>query len=1365
MREYRKRELSFLDRVFKEKEVFYNWVGFQGPLKKSITEESFRELLDKSLRSNQLLSSLDEDPQVDLVKIKEKSFSTVDYQKYSCNQKKIVVMCCYSSSGYSLLLRIHREICERPVAYRVLDTLVSWIEGHSTYASISGKPNYGSTDEIESLWLKYLKNRPMHTDFPNKNDTKDEDRLFLMNTSRLNLTDLHKKSIDDYCKKHNLSREAFYLSALQVFLHSYTRSNALTLGFYSCDELENRLPICSEIEELSFPEWCKNTAATMLEVRKAAALPFGEIVDLIGCDKSLNSHPIFQVFFQTTTGIETLDIKGLMTCAPYHSHFDMVIETFENGNNSELLLHTSNFIFPNWVHEEIGQYLTNLILNIISSDSKKSVTSLTLLDESSITQLVQKSSASKQELQFETFSSLFEETVRQSNNKTALTFQEREFTYSQLNSLVNQVGRVILSQHNPEESKVGLCCECPLSTVVLILAALKSGKTYVPIDPEHPKKRIDHIASHVDCLITDQALDNVIVSKVFQAKRIFQLASLQSSQNFDLPRGAKDRPPYIIFTSGSTGEPKGVIARHSSIINLVSAIKPRFSIDESSNVLGLASFAFDASVHDWACALGNGASLHLIKRKGKNIVDEIKSCVTKRLITHAFFPPSLLSFFEPSDLKPMRVLMIGAEPCTDQIIDKWSKDFRVVNGYGPTEATVFTTTFLCDPSFPANTIGFPLENVDTFILDPHGNMLPDSVPGELHIGGQGLASGYLADQHLTEEKFRYFSIPKLGKKLLYSTGDLVKRLPSGQIEYLGRLDSVVKIRGYRVSLDEISRAVEKIECVKKAVCVHDKKNDLGLVAYVVPDSSFSPSSKNVDNWQDVFDKSLAYRNDKDATFNIAGWNSSYTGRPLSDGEMREWLQNTTGKILSLKPERLLEIGCGSGLILFKIAPYLKEYRGIDISKEALLSIQRAMPQQGLKDVSIGIYKGFANNLNRFGDQSMDTIVCNSVLQYFPNVGYLYEVLDECFRVLKPNGKIFFGDIRNFDLAKHFHGLVQYFKKDQKKKPLFDAMVLDAVHRDPELMISPLLFHSLKERYPNIIDVRCEIKPGDNTNELTQFRYDVSIITGKKDLSDPQKEVKTTHWSQISSLDKVKETLLSGLDIPLRIEKIPNKRLDQACQIMKENHYAFDRDLKSPNDFYSLAKEAHVDISVTFNENPLFFDVVFSEEGLPTVDSRQIKKGSNRQLHNLPFSVEREALYSRKIRDSLSDELPQYMVPDKIVYIDQVPLNSSGKLDRKKLPVLDKYLGLRTSRVLPKTNIEKTIAEIWAGYLHLDVVGRNDSFMDLGGNSFLHIKFLSDLEKLMGVRLSIVEILRSPLSEVASMVESKKQSTAMVGAKR
>ncbi|MCP4656142.1 MAG: AMP-binding protein, partial [bacterium] len=710
-------------------------------------------------------------------------------------------------------------------------------------------------------------------------------------------------------------------------------------------------------------------------------------------------------------------------------------------------------------------------------------------------------------------------------------------SYSQLNRRANRLAHHLRRLGVGPERLVGLCLERSPAMVVALLAVLKAGGAFMPLDPSYPRSRLRFMLEDagISILLTREEDPDRLPAAGFEVIRLDRSGAPPAVRG-ELPDANPvtvthpENLAYVIYTSGSTGLPKGAMIRHRGLSNLA-ADRP-LRTRPGDGVLQFASLSFDAAVFELTLALSGGATIYLSAGEsplpGPPLVDFLR----RHAIHQVVLPPSALAAMPPAagrELPALRTVLVAGEACPAGLVDAWAGGREFLNAYGPTETTICATVGRCragggKPPFdglrsdngprtaPSQrlrptaasekpSIGRPLRNFRCYVLDGDLRPVPIGTPGELTIGGVGLARGYLGRPALTAEKF--VPDPFTGERggRLYRSGDLVQALADGRIDFLGRIDHQVKVRGYRIEPGEIEAVLSDHPAVREAAVVTraEERDDPRLVAYVVREQETGEpgQQEQVAQWRALYDDLFAAAPVRgEAGFNTLGWHSSYTGQPIPAAEMREWVELTVERILTLLPggsHRVLDIGCGAGLLLQRIAPHCAEYLATDFSRAVLDTLRSELAATDRRLPQVRLFHQPADDFAGIEPAAFDLVVLNSVVQYFPGVDYLLRVLRGAVDSVAEHGRIFVGDVRSLPLHDAYCASVELYQADA---PLSLSELRDRVRkrreREEELVVDPRFFHALPHVLPRIRRVRIRPKTGRFPNELNLFRYDVVL---------------------------------------------------------------------------------------------------------------------------------------------------------------------------------------------------------------------------------------------------------------------------------
>jgi len=984
---------------------------------------------------------------------------------------------------------------------------------------------------------------------------------------------------------------------------------------------------------------------------------------------------------------------------------------------------------------------------------------------------------------------LFEEQVERTPDNIAVIYGAQKITYAELNQKANQLAHYLQRQGVSAEVLVGICLERSLDMVIGLLGILKAGGAYVPLDPAYPQNRLAFVLedAKVSLLLTQEKLVNGLPegnSSVICLERDGN-AIAQESGNNTINKTASTNLAYVMYTSGSTGKPKGVMITHQGLVNYLSWCTQAYAVEKGGGSPVQSSIGFDATITSLYSPLLVGQKVVLLPEKDEiEALSQILSSnnnfsLVKLTPAHLELLSQLLPNQEAE--KQTRALIVGGEALLEKTLSFWrtyTPQTKIINEYGPTETVVGCCVYEVSPEISLSgtvPIGRPIANTELYILDKHLQLVPIGVTGELYIGSVGVARGYFNRPELTGERFLPDPYSNEPGSRLYKTGDKARYLPDGNIEYLGRMDNQVKVRGFRIELGEIQAILNQHPGIREAVVLawEDSPGDKRLVSYLVPDTQYEANSasnstteaytERVSQWQQVFNNTYSQSApEKDLTFNTLGWNESYTGLPIAKEEMREWIDSTVERILTKQPKRLLEIGCGTGLLLLRIAPHCSDYFGTDISRSALDNIKRQIAKLASPWSQVTLALKSADNLEDITPKAFDGVVLNSVAQYFPSIDYLVKVLESAVSKLDSEGFIFVGDVRSLPLLEAFHTDVQFHKAPASlSKVDLRQRVQTSLNEEEELAIAPAFFCALKQHLPQISHVQVQLKRGRYHNELNKFRYDVILHVGTETYSTTEPQYLDWQENELT-LSAIRQLLRETNAEILIVKNIPNTRVRsqlRLVELLKSNEeFATVDELRKalqrefgekdidPEDFWSLGREFSYTINIDWSNTDLAcYDVVFQQSAIASpIVQKSFQQKPWSEYANNPQQGKLSRQLIPQLRSFLQQNLPDYMIPSAFMRMKAFPLTSNGKVNRRALPTPDTSRShLEEDLVAPRDRIEQAISQIWVQVLGVEHLGVYDNFFELGGHSLLATQVISHIRDILKVELPLRRLFESP----------------------
>jgi SAM-dependent methyltransferase len=526
-------------------------------------------------------------------------------------------------------------------------------------------------------------------------------------------------------------------------------------------------------------------------------------------------------------------------------------------------------------------------------------------------------------------------------------------------------------------------------------------------------------------------------------------------------------------------------------------------------------------------------------------------------------------------------------------------------------------------------------------------------------------------------------------------------------------------------------------------------------------------SERTSRWQSIWDET--WRSGDGGEF--SGWISSYTGEPIPEADMREWLNHTVERILSLQPRRVLEIGCGNGLILKRVAPSCAQYCATDFSQQALQHLQASLdlPLAGC-DVSFKQLR--ADEIGTLPSHAFDTIIINSVVQYLPDVETLMRVLELAFERLSPGGSIFVGDVLNHELMNALHFSLELHQAgDERAVAEISQRAARRSEQEEELFVAPQFFAALRRKHPQISSVRLLPKVGRADNEITRFRYDAVLSTAA--VAARPGTSSSVDWQQKKlSLANVLKLLTEERPAALRVTNIPDARVlphlramelasDERGEVgMLRARISADSTLVChPQEFHDLAQSIELSAEITCGTQPGTFDCLVTEHGVLSgttahfEPSVALAKGWN-EYANTPARAQHGGL-QRELRSFLQQRLPDHMIPSAFIVLQTLPLTPNGKIDRRALPDPVQTEDRSPTALQPANVIESALCSVWSEILDVQSIGVTDNFFERGGHSLLATQLISRLRSIFQIDLPLRAIFESPtVRQLAAVLQAR-----------
>ncbi|RAH57715.1 nonribosomal peptide synthase [Aspergillus piperis CBS 112811] len=1238
-----------------------------------------------------------------------------------------------------------------------------------------------------------------------------------------------------FCKAHRVTAYTVLLAAFRATQYRLTGAEDVTIGTPFAgrhhQELEPLIGFFVNLQCIRTKVEHADTTFYHLvrQIQKKSSMafnnqdvPFEKLVSRLTEERDLSRNPLVQMVFAVHSQYDLgkLAIEGVeaqRVTLSSASRFDLECHFYqaEDSFRGEILFSLDLF------YPETINMLHLAFIDILEHGLTRPTTPIDLMPFTDAKSSLEKNGLLEiHKTDYPRESSIvdvFQRRVRCCPSKVAVKDCSTQLTYHELDLESDRVALFLTDRSLAPETVIGVLADRGCEVIIAFLGILKANLVYLPLDVKYPVSRLETILSSTQsCELVlrgshieppSMSLSNlhfISISDIFATMTQPEKPSPHAART-SMPRA--DSAAYVVYTSGSTGIPKGVIMPHKAIVRLTQCTSIISPDSAAGNIAHMSNLAFDMSVWEIYTALLNGGTLVCIDPMTVLDYRSLAQTFVRERIQVAMITPAMLKqclIESPSIISQLDILFAAGDRLDplDAMKARALVRRELINAYGPTENGVLSTTYSVTDKevYPHRVpIGAPVSNSGAYVMDPRNQLVPVGIMGELVVTGDGLAKGYI-DSRLDADRFVMLDLPGQPSMRAYRTGDLARYRPTdGQLEYLGRMDHQVKIRGHRVELDEIDQSMLAYGFIKHAVTIirQEKAADSELVSFITlregedlhlaGDLEIQDGAQKVNAWEDLFDTSiygLSRLRSSNLGRDFVGWKSMYTGELIENAEMNEWLDDTVGALLNGgSAGHVFEVGTGTGMILFNIIAGLESYTALEPSGTAVDFVQASVTTIPGLQGKVRLQKGIADNITQLDRSgSVDVAVINSVAQYFPSTDYLLKVIEDlvCLQGAK---RIFLGDVRSYALYEEFQ-VSKALANSTPRLPTIDdirSQMAETVHLEEELLIHPAFFTSLPSRFPKLIE-HVEILPKRMvaTNELSCYRY-AAVLHTKHQQAQPRNihDVEERQWldfiaqkmNHASLLEYLQEqtndtsvvaisnipyrkTLLERLIVDLLRGRLA-QRVGGPGWVESLNEMAKRIPSLSPLDLMRLGKQSgfHVEISWARQHTQRGgLDAIFHRIQPDRTGSRVLFRfptdhygRSVRQLSNNPLQQASNRDIGKWVRKTLEKTLPPYMVPRMVRVLEQIPVNSNGKVDRRALAnmvTVSAFHNTMTARADPQDDVERALLARFTKVLGKDI-GISESFFDHGGHSLTAIKLVNGINQDLHTSLTVGDIFECP----------------------
>lgn len=1252
---------------------------------------------------------------------------------------------------------------------------------------------------IENYWLSQYENDIPVLDIPTDH-LRPEVKTYKSHRDDFELDPMLVTAIKKLGSQVGCSFVTTMLVAFEVFLHKISGQEEIILGIPSAGQsvegnnglvghCVNMLPVRSHHNpETSFLDFLKGRKPAILDAYENQQFTFGTLLKKIGMLRDTSRVPLIPVVFNIDIGLdEDVKFEGLSYKLSINKrefeNFEIFLNASGSGNALTLEWSYNTQLFEAGTIKRMMEDFASL-LNAVVENPQVNICDIPMRGSDKLNQTFYDWNKTLVEYPSETpVHTLIEQKAQEFPQKVAFNFQNESYTYRELNESANRLAGHLLSYNIGAGDCVGLATNRSAEMLISLLAILKTGAAYVPLDPGYPRKTIEF-------MLSDSSAKLLITTSEHKGKfngSIPEILLDQERENiFNYPSTDPDKEvkgddlAYIIYTSGTSGQPKGTQIEHRSLVNFLYSMQKAPGITRDDCLLAVTTISFDIAGLELYLPLITGATLVIADTEATKDGRILAGLIRSEKITIMQATPSTFRMMIEGgwDTSGNTKILCGGEALPLDLANKLLVlGSELWNMYGPTETTIWSAIKRVDSDNAPIAIGHPIDNTRIYILDGSLKPVMPGLSGEIYIAGDGLARGYLNQPELTAGSFIADPFSANKKDRIYRTGDLGKFNADGEIIYLGRIDNQIKLRGHRIELGSIEYCLNSQPNVKESVVLvrEDRPGDPRLVSYMVlkENEQYSESPSWLERWEDLYSRAIASESDLDLAdqqLDIA-ITEHMSDRSEIRKEAEEWLEKSIKRIKDINARNVMELGSGGGQLVFALAHLYENFTATDYAETAINKLNEKLLADPVRWQNVKAFTAPADDFSMVNKNSLDLVIINSVVQYFPDAPYLIKVIQEAAKAVKSGGCIYIGDMQSKSTLEIHHAADQLNRSDnQLTVAEFKNIVSRRVSLEDELTADPDFFYLLPDIIPAIKSVNIQLREGRHDNEITKYHYDVWLyINSEKTIL--KNDINLT-WQPEFTLRQLSGELEKNQSKIIALSGIMNSRTTGDCflqQILKENDdkdSVMDLKIKTqdspeglnPDVFWDIGNRSGFNAHVRWTSDGTdgLFEVIFIPKSYINAIPYKIASGESDMIYDyirnpITSNITLSGDESSGWIQLLGEVLPAYMIPNEFVIVKKIPLLPNGKIDRKALPKPEERSAGDENKKLPRNETEKLVSKIWGETLGIGTVGVDDDFFELGGHSLVAMQVMMRMEKETGIRLPLTTLFRnSSLEQFASL---------------